>query len=106
MSVWLAVLAAGLGSYLLRVLPLLLGERVQVPERVQATLQHAGVGGITALLVLGLLAAVRPEGGGPVLPVVAAVVAALVSTLLGRSMATTVLTGAAAYGLFSVPLLL
>jgi branched-subunit amino acid transport protein len=97
MSLWIAVLGAGLGSYVLRVLPFLSGDRVHLSERAQAGLRHAGMGAITALLVLGVVAVLRPGSGLPAAPVVLALVAATVCAVLGRSMLTTVLIGAGTY---------
>lgn len=97
MSLWIAVVVAGLGSYALRVLPFLAGDRMHVSERAQAGLRHAGMGAITALLVLGVVGLLRPGSGLPVVPVVAAVVAATVCALMGRTMLTTVVIGAVTY---------
>ena len=94
MSLWIAVVVAGLGSYALRVLPFLAGDRMHVSERAQAGLRHAGMGAITALLVLGVVTVLRPGSGLAVVPVVAALVAATVCALMGRSMLATVVIGA------------
>ena len=99
MSLWVAVVFAGLGSYVLRVLPFLAGDHVHLSERAQAGLRHAGMGAITALLVLGVVGVLRPGSGLPVVPVVLALVAATVCALLGRSMLTTVVFGAATFGI-------
>ena len=97
MSLWIAVVVAGLGSYVLRVLPFLAGNRVHLSERAQAGLRHAGMGAITALLVLGVVAVLRPGSGLAVAPVVAALVAATICAVLGRTMLTTVVIGAVTY---------
>lgn len=102
MSVWVAVLVAGLGSYSLRVLPFLAGDRVHLSERAQSGLRHAGMGAITSLLVLGVVGLLRPGSGLHAVPVVIAIIAATVSALLGRSMLMTVLIGAAAFALASL----
>lgn len=99
MTIWVAVVAAGAGSYLLRVLPLLLGDRLHLSDRAQEGLRHAGMGAITALLVLGVVTVLRPGSGLPVIPVVLAIGVAAVSAARGHSMLTTVLGGAAAYAL-------
>lgn len=106
MSVWIAVLAAGAASYLLRVLPLLIGERVNLSDRARAGLRHAGMGAITALLVLMTVAVLRPSSGLPLIPVVLALGVAGVCALLGRSMLVTVLSGVTAFGaaLLATPL--
>ena len=97
MSLWIAVVVAGLGSYALRVLPFLAGDRMHVSARAQAGLRHAGMGAITALLVLGVVGLLRPGSGLPVVPVVVALVAATVCALMGRTMLTTVVIGAVTY---------
>ena len=58
---WTAVLLAGLASYLLRVLPLLLLGRVELPGRVTEALQHAAMGAMVVMLVTG---AVHAAGFG------------------------------------------
>lgn len=101
-TIWVAVALAGVGSYLMRVLPLLLGGRVQLSPRTQDVLRHTGMGGITALLVLGVLGAAGSSGAPAALPVVGAVLVSGGCALAGRSMALTVAAGAAAYGLLSL----
>ena len=54
MSMWLAIVLVGLGSYAFRVVPMLLGERMRLSEGADATLRHAAVGAMTALMVLGV----------------------------------------------------
>ena len=44
MSMWLAIVLVGLGSYAFRVIPMLLGERMRLSERADATLRHTAVG--------------------------------------------------------------
>lgn len=96
--VWIAVLAAGAASYGLRVLPLLLGDRVRLSPRAQTGLRHAGMGAITGLLVLGTVTVLRPSSGLPIVPVLVALGAAVTSALLRWSMLATVLAGITAYG--------
>jgi branched-subunit amino acid transport protein len=71
MTMWIAVLGVGFVSYLCRLVPWLVLDRMAVGASVEAALRYAGVGAITALLVGGLL---HPQvsGGSPV-PLVAAV---------------------------------
>lgn len=95
---WIAVLIAGLGSYALRAIPLILGPRLRVPQRTQDVLRHAGIGGITALLVTSV-AAIGPAGGASnALPPVVAVAVATVIARRGGSMALVMLIGAAVFG--------
>ncbi len=102
MSVWVAVVVAGLGSYSLRVLPFLAGARVHLSERAQSGLRHAGMGAITALLVLAVVGVLRPGSGLHVVPVLVAIIAATVSALLRRSMLMTVFIGAAVFTVASL----
>jgi branched-subunit amino acid transport protein len=101
-SVWIAVALAGAGSYLMRVLPLLLGERAQLSPRAQDVLRHTGMGGLTALLVLGVLGAVGSGGASSAVPVVGALLVSGGCAWARRSMVLTVAAGAAAYGLLSL----
>jgi branched-subunit amino acid transport protein len=99
MSMWLAIVLVGLGSYALRVIPMLLGERVRLSQRTDVTLRHAAVGAMSALLVLG----VKKVDADPVSPDTIAVGMALAVSgtvaILGRSMALVVLCGGLTYGL-------
>ena len=95
---WIAVLIAGLGSYALRAVPLILGPRLRVPQRTQDVLRHAGIGGITALLVTSVAAIGTAGGATNALPPVAAVAVATVIARRGGSMALVMLIGAAVFG--------
>jgi branched-subunit amino acid transport protein len=101
-GLWLAVVVAGAGSYLMRVLPFLLGERVELSPRTQDLLRHAGMGGITALLVLGVLGATTPGEPASLVPVLAALAVSCACALVGRSMGLTVAAGAAVYGVLAL----
>lgn len=71
MTLWIAVLAVGFVSYLCRLVPWLVLDRMEVGPSTEAALRYAGVGAITALLVGSLL---HPQvSGGSPLPLVAAV---------------------------------
>jgi len=99
---WIAVLAVGLGSYAFRLAPLLLGSRLQLRQRPQDILRHAGMGGMAALLVSsvvgfgasGSLAAIASAG--------AATAIAAVVAWRGRSMAVVVLAGGAVYAVIEL----
>jgi branched-subunit amino acid transport protein len=99
MTMWLAIGLVGLGSYAFRVVPMLLGERMQFSERTDAAFRHASVGAITALLVMS----VQRTTSDPFSPDSIAVGLALAMSgtvaLRGRSMPVVVLCGAATYGL-------
>jgi branched-subunit amino acid transport protein len=48
---WLAIVAVGIGSYFLRVIPLVVLPRVTVPDWFDRAVRDAGLAAITALLV-------------------------------------------------------
>jgi branched-subunit amino acid transport protein len=91
MSVWIAVLAVGLVSYTLRVVPFLLAERVPMTPGLEDGLRHAGMGAIAALLVGSVTS---PALAGDVPAAVAALAVAALLVWLGRSMALAVTAGA------------
>ncbi|MFZ2013837.1 MAG: AzlD domain-containing protein [Nocardioides sp.] len=96
---WPAIVLVGLGSYVLRVVPLLLGGRLRLSQRADAALRHASVSAMTALMVLS---AQRMTTSVTDLHTLAVVVALAVSggvALRGRSMFLVVVCGAATYGL-------
>jgi branched-subunit amino acid transport protein len=96
---WPAIVLVGLGSYVLRVVPLLLCGRLRLSQRADVTLRHASVGAMTALMVLG---AQRMTTAVTDLHTLAVVLALAVSggvALRGRSMFLVVVCGAATYTL-------
>ena len=80
MTAWIAIIAVGLGSYGMRVGPLLLRNHFEPPPVVDELIRHAGIAAVTALLVTSCL---RVVDRGPLLPVVAAL--AVGSVLAWRS---------------------
>jgi branched-subunit amino acid transport protein len=90
MTTWLAVLAVGLGSYAMRVGPLLLRDRFVPSPRVDDVIRHAGTAAVTALLVT---ACVRAWEANPALPTLAALTVGGVLALRGRSMVQIVVAG-------------
>jgi branched-subunit amino acid transport protein len=104
MSMWLAIVLVGLGSYAFRVVPLLLGERMRLSERADAALRHAAVGAMTALMVLGVERVTADPLSRDAIPVGAALAISGMVALLGRSMPLVVLCGGATYGLALVAL--
>jgi branched-subunit amino acid transport protein len=99
MTMWLAIGLVGLGSYVFRVLPLLLGEYLQPSERVNAVLQHGAVGAMSALLVLGVQGAVAGPLSLDTFAVVAALAVSGVVAVVGRPMPLVVLCGGMTYAL-------
>ena len=93
---WTAVLLVGLGSYLCRVVPLLTTHRLRPGERTQSVLRHAGMGGMAALLVSGLIG--HDQAGSTLLPALAGVLPSAGLALRGRSMMLCLAAGASLYG--------
>jgi branched-subunit amino acid transport protein len=93
---WTAVLLVGLGSYLCRVVPLLTTHRLRPGERTQSVLRHAGMGGMAALLVSGLIG--HDQASSTLLPALAGVLASTGLALRGRSMTVCLAAGAGLYG--------
>ncbi len=109
MTVWIAVLLVGSGSYAFRLAPLVLGERLRLGERTQQLLRHAGMGGITALLLAGVTAHGSSDSAGQaggyvatMVPTAAAVLVAAVVAFGGRSMITVLLAGGSCFAATSV----
>jgi branched-subunit amino acid transport protein len=99
MVVWAGVLLLGLVSYLMRLLPLLLGRGRRPGERAAAALRDAGMGGLAAITVLAMLGL---HGRAPTLTVVGVAASAAVGALVALrrgSMAWGVGCGAAALAL-------
>src|SRR5262245_8137945 len=97
MTTWLVILAVGIGSYLLRSLPVLLDARWTSSPQVERAISQAGVAAVAALIVTGLhRSATSPLATAAV--VAAATVALLVSRR-GGSMLRVLLVGFAAYAI-------
>ena len=97
MTMWLAILLVGLGTYTFRVVPLLLTEWVRLSDRADAVLRHASAGAMTALLVTGVRGLGDGSGGHSLVAGVLAVGVASGLALLGRSLPLVVLSGAVTY---------
>lgn len=69
MTAWIAIVAVGLGSYGLRVGPLLLRNLFAPSARADELIRHGGTAAVSALLVT---TCVRVVERGPLLPVAAA----------------------------------
>ena len=102
MTTWLAVGGVGLGSYALRLLPLLVGDRVRWPGGVDRAISHAGLAALAALVVAG----VKHDDGngrlGATLWALTAVIAAAVAARRSRSMLWVVAAGLVSYWLPSM----
>lgn len=97
MTMWLAVLVLGLGSFALRVAPFLLGDRVHPSRRTELLLRHAAVAAVTALIVTGIRGAGQGDLGLTVV-VTVALAAALALAAADRSMGLVILGGLLVYG--------
>jgi len=96
---WLAIVLVGVGSYGIRVVPLLLGERMRLSERTDATLRHAAVGAMTALIMLGVKRVATEPFSPDTIPVALALAISGTVALGRRSMPLVVLCGVATYGM-------
>lgn len=102
MTTWIAVAGVGLGSYALRLLPMLVGDRVRWPGPVDRAISRAGLAALTALVIAGVQ---HHDGGGrpgATLWALTAVCAGAVAARRGRSMPWVVAAGLVAYWLPSM----
>ena len=97
MTMWLAILLVGLGTYTFRVVPLLLTEWIRLSDQADAVLRHASAGAMTALLVTGVRGLGDGSGDHSLVAGVLAVGVAAGVALLGRSLPLVVLSGAVTY---------
>jgi branched-subunit amino acid transport protein len=92
--IWPAIVLAGLGSYVLRVLPLVVLPKVTVPPHIERGIRHAGIAAITALLV----SSVSHRGeAGDLLPTLVAVAVGLTLAVRGAAMLRVVAVGGLTY---------
>lgn len=90
MTSWGVFLAVGVGSYLMRVVPLLVGARVDWTPRTERAVQHAGIAAIVALITSATIHA----GADATTPVaVLAVLVGVIVAVRGGSMLRTVVVG-------------
>lgn len=94
---WIAVLTLGLGSFVLRAAPFVLGDRVRPSHRTELLLRHAAIAAVTALIVTGTRGAAQGEVWLAVVAVLA-LAAALALAAIGRSMGVVVVGGLLVYG--------
>jgi branched-subunit amino acid transport protein len=103
MTMMATILLVGLGSYALRLVPLLLVDRVKLSPRAEELLGHAVLAAMTALLVTAVLhMGARPIPG--VTPAAAwiAMAAGTVAAAMRQSMGRVMVIGMAAYAVTSV----
>jgi branched-subunit amino acid transport protein len=91
---WIAVLGVGLGSYFLRLVPLLVLGRVRLGAGTEQLIGRAGLAAIAALIAVST----RSAAHGPAAPaVLAAVAAGTVVAARGASMLRIVIAGGLVY---------
>jgi branched-subunit amino acid transport protein len=95
MTVMLAVLVAGTGSLVLRVLPLLGARRL--PDRVAAYAEQAGIAVLAAFVVRAVVLHRNDAVPGAPLVALVSTAAGLFVAHRGRSVLTSVVIGAATY---------
>jgi branched-subunit amino acid transport protein len=94
MNVWIAVGVVGLGSFAMRVLPLVTLGRAELTERTQAAIARAGLAAVAALIAVSTRSAAH---GSTTVPALAAVGVASVLGARGASMMRLVASGGAVY---------
>lgn len=102
MTMWLAIVLVGAGTFVLRAAPMVGARRLEMSEQAQEALGHAASGAMAALLVMSV--AHLSDGAAPsgILAALPAVAVALVLGHRGRPLPLIVVAGLAVYaaGLF------
>lgn len=93
MSMWSAMLVAGAVTYLIRVLPLMLGTRMPISPRLEEAVGFAALGAMTALCVGGLVDVGQTRGSVDLAAGVVAVLVAGGLALRGRHLVTVMVVG-------------
>ena len=92
---WVVIIAVGIGSYLLRVLPLFVGGRYLTSPRAERIISNAGAAALAALIITGLD---RSAGTSTdVIPTWICAAAALAAAVKGWSMQRVLGVGAVTY---------
>ena len=91
---WMVMVAVGLGSYLFRLGPLLLLQRVSLSDRADQLIRHAGTAAITALIVVSTK---QSTTGSAAVPAILAVSIAAVFAARRASMLRLLTIGGAIY---------
>jgi branched-subunit amino acid transport protein len=92
--IWPAIVLAGVGSYVFRVLPLLVLPKVTLPPRIERGIRHGGFAAITALLVSSVT---HRGGASDLLPTLVAVGVGLGLAVRGAAMLRVVAIGGLTY---------
>jgi branched-subunit amino acid transport protein len=99
---WTAVLLVGVGSYAMRLLPLLLTGRTAISDRAALVLRDAGLSAMSTLLVVSVTSVgARQDGPGIVVMGLALGVAGWLA-VTARSVVVVVLGGVATYACAAV----
>jgi branched-subunit amino acid transport protein len=98
---WLVILTVGAGSFMFRLGPLLVFERVTLSERGDRLIRHAGTAAITALIVTTTK---HSATGDAVVPTLLAVGVGVAFAARGASMVRLLLFGGAAYACSAIVL--
>lgn len=99
---WLVMLAVGVGSYVLRALPVFAGERVLASPAVERVIGYAGTAALAALVTTGLRAV--PDRPGQTVLTLAVGAAALTIAVRQGSVLRVLGTAAGVYGAGSAAL--
>ena len=91
---WLVILAVGAGSFVFRLGPLLLLQRISPTERGDRVIRHAGTAAITALIAVSTKTSAT---GSALVPTVLAMAAAIGLAARGASMLRLLLCGGGIY---------
>jgi branched-subunit amino acid transport protein len=91
---WVVVLAVGAGSFVFRLGPLLLLQRISLTGRADRVIRHAGTAAITALIVVSTKSSATGTGA---IPTLLAVAAGVVLAARGVSLLRLVVCGGGIY---------
>ena len=98
---WVVIIAVGAGSFLFRLAPLLVFERISLSERGDRVIRHAGTAAITALIVATTK---HSATGSAAIPTVVAVAAAIALAARGASMLRLLAFGVGIYAFTALAL--
>jgi len=93
---WLVILAVGAGSFLFRLVPLLVLHRVSLPEGADRVIRYAGCAAVTALITLS---ARGNATGDATLPTLLALGVGIVMAVRQASMFRALVAGLAVYAM-------
>jgi branched-subunit amino acid transport protein len=99
MTTWAVIGAVGVGSFVLRVAPLLVLQRAMLSDPVDRTIRHAGLAAIAGLIATSMRHAAH---GSSVVPTLLAVTVGAVLAFRGGSMLRIIVSGGAIYAGASV----